>query len=178
MNNFSAAAKVLDELMLELTGMGLTIPVSVADDLKAARSLTNISQRQPADSDSEYDIGMKTMTILQNAEMNLLSLAETGVGADYADTWQKALNDAYQNKVTKAAPGYKPTFIPGIPKGEHWVRLQTDELADVSELDAMLGEYALTSAGQPDGWLLVHGKKEDVSSFLKALRQIIGKNGV
>ena len=171
MTNYHAAAKTLDELMLELIGKGMTIPTHVADDLKSGRSLSNIDQLQPGDA----GIAAKIMAILQNVEMNLLSLAETGVGAEYADEWQKNIAGAYQKEHVKALPASKLVY--GVPKGKHWVRVQMTELEAVEELETLLGEFALTALTQEDGYMLISGEKEGVYAFLKAIRQIIGKNG-
>ena len=171
MTNYYAAAKTLDELMLELIKNGMAIPSHVADDLKSGRSLTSIEQRQ----DCDVGIANKINTILERVEMNLLSLAESGVGAEYADEWQKRIAGAYCVEPVKAPPASKMVF--GVPKGKHWVRVQKTELEAVKELDALIGEYTLTALMQEDGYMLVYGEKEDVCAFLKAIRQIIGKNG-
>ena len=176
MTNYNAAARVLDEFMLELiekgtTIKGMTIPPHVVDDLKSGRSLINIEQRQPGDA----DIGTKIAAILQNVEMNLLSLSETSVGREYADEWQKRIDGAYREEPVSPSP--KPSFVSGVPKGKHWVRVQTAELTAVGELQKLLGDFALSALTQEDGYMLIHGEKEDVSAFLKEIRRIVGKTG-
>ena len=173
MTNYSAAARTMDELMLELIEKGATIPPHVVSDLKSGRSLTNIWLRKTDDADIE----MKTMTILQNVEMNLLSLAEVVGGVEYADGWQKKIGGAYLEEATSASPVHASKFVSGVPRGKHWVRVQKIELKAVRELDTLLGEFALSALEQEDGYILIQGDKENVSAFLKAIRQIIGKNG-
>ena len=173
MIDYNAAAKILDELMLELIEKGMAIPPHVADDLKSSRSLANIGLKNPDDA----NIATKTMMYLENAEMNLLSLAETGVGVEYANEWQKRINGAYKEEAVKSSSRPAPKFVTGVPKGKHWVRIQMTELAEIQELSTLLGEYALSAIEQEDGYMLIHGEKENVSAFLKAIRQIIGKNG-
>jgi len=174
MTNYHAAAGVMDELMLELIEKGLAIPKNVADDLKTGRSLTNIWLRQPDDADIE----MKTVAILQNAEINLLSLAETGVSAEYANAWQEKINKAYREAVSEAVPESPSKFVTGVPKEDYWVRIKMNELAAVPELDALFDKFSLSSVTQEDDWRLIHGRKEDVSAFLAEVRLLIGKNGV
>jgi len=172
MTNYNAAARMLDELMLELIEKGATIPLHVVDGLKSGRSLASIEQQQPGDA----GVAMKTTTILQNVEMNLLSLAEAVGGVEYADGWQKRIDGAYQEEAA-APPRPVSKFVSGVPKGKHWVRVQATELAAVQEFETLLGEFALSALAQEDGYMLIQGDKENVSAFLKEIRQIIGKNG-
>jgi hypothetical protein len=169
MSNYHAAALVLDALILELIGKGIDIPGHATEELKAGRSLASIGMRQPGDA----DIDMKAMTALQNVEMNLLALAEAGFGAEYAEEWQKRINSAYQEKPVGTPPVTATKFISGIPKGKHWVRIKATELEAVPGYEKLLGVFSLSAVAQEEGWLLIHGRKEDVSAFLKSVREII-----
>ncbi|MBE3145244.1 MAG: DUF2096 family protein, partial [Planctomycetes bacterium] len=62
-------------------------------------------------------------------------------------------------------------FISGIPKGDYWVRIKTSELSIGDELSELLNQYNLSARPEKDSYLLVHGRKEDISSFLKEVRQ-------
>jgi hypothetical protein len=168
-NNYYAAAMVLDRLILELIGKGIDIPEHVTEELKTGRSLASIGMRQPGDA----DLDMKTMAAIQNVEMNLLALAEENFGAEYAVEWQKKINSAYQEK--PAGTHSKPVskFIPGIPKGEHWVRIKKSELEAVPDLEKQFDSFSLSTIEQEEDWLLIHGRKEDVSGFMKSVREII-----
>jgi len=176
MKNCFNAAKALDELMLELIEKGIKIPRHVADDLKAGRSLASIGQRSPDD----VAIASKALAILENVEMNLLSIAEAGIGGEYADGWQGKIAETYQEEPEPVAK--RPTFVAGVPKGDHWVRIETKDLFEVEGLEQRLGEYSLTIRKQDDGFTLIHGKKEDVTGFLREIREEIrqrmGKGGV
>jgi len=171
MSNFYAAAGVLDELMLELINKGADIPRHVVDDLKSGRSFAGISSRQPND----MEVAAKAMTALQNAEMNLLSIAEAAFGAQYAEGWQLKIIEAGRQELSPAPAANNRS--PGVPPGDRWVRIQTEYLAPVAQLDTLLADLSLTSRVQEDGYLLIHGGKENVSAFLAKIREIIGKKG-
>jgi len=162
------AAKVLDELMLELIARGLEIPGHVIDELKAGRSFVGISSRNPED----INIAAKAELALQNVEMNLLALAEIDAGTDYAEAWQRRVAGAYNKEFTPGAPVSGSRMVSGVPKGEHWIRVQTSELADERP-----GDFALTAKPQDDGYTLIYGKKEDISAFLNKIRQKFRKDG-
>ena len=170
MANYHSVAKILDELMLELIQRDVAIPPHVVDDLKAGRSFASIWLRQPND-----EVADKAMFALQNVEMNLLSLAEINAGKENADVWQRRIIEAYQEDIKQAAPPAASKYVTGVPKGRHWIRIQAAELAVVEGLSALLDSYLLSSVAQEDGYLLIYGAKEDVSAFMKEIRQIIGK---
>ena len=159
MMNYHSAAKALDALMMELIAKGITIPEHIAEDLKSGRSFAGILLRQPDD----IEISAKAAFILENVEMNLLSLAEIEFGADYAETWQKAIIGAYREK---AAPISASKFTSGVPKGEYWIRVQT------SELTAFTPEaFGLSVMEQKDGYTLIYGKKDNVTAFLDCMKE-------
>jgi len=166
MANDFGAAKLLDALMLELIEKQVAIPRHVMDDLKAGRSLASIGRRNPGDA----DVAAQTMAILQSVEMNLLSLAEMGVDSAYADAWQGRIAQAYQEESAQAAPA-AVRFVTGVPKSEHWIRMQASELAAIEGADDRLAALALSARPQEDGYILIHGKKEAVSAFLNEVRE-------
>jgi len=164
-------AKALEELMLELLKKGVEIPGNVADDLKSGRSLAGVNARQSC----EGEASAKVMSILENVEMNLLSLAESAVGREHAEKWQQQIEDALKSDggdSCRAAPPVSASkFVPGLPRGEYWIRVKESELSPVShELAGLLDGFELKSLPQDDGYLLLYGKKENVTSFLKDIR--------
>jgi len=164
--NYLAAAKALDALMLELIARGIPIPPHTVDDLKAGRALASMAARDP----SGTDIEAKIVPVLESVEMNLLSLAETADGADYADSWQQRIAEAYQ------APMQAPPIagkLHGVPRDAYPIRIQTSELGGMAPAE----ELGLTVAAQEDGYTLIYGKKESVTAFLKDIRQKLGKVG-
>jgi len=172
MSDYLGMAKALDELMLELIKIGAEIPANVTGDLKTGRSLAGIYSRQPC----EGDTAVKTMSILENVEMNLLSLAETAFGREHAGKWQQKIGDALtgdggDNCRAPSPPATATRFNTGVPRGEYWIRVKESELSPVShELEELLTGFGLKSQLQDDGYLLLYGKKENVSSFLKDIR--------
>jgi len=179
--NCLAAAKVLDELMLDLINRGIGIPPHVTRDLQSGRSLAGISLRQTESRSvhsHEDSIAMKTLSILQNVEMNLLSLAQAGADTEYADAWQKRINEAYLQAPDTTASKLASGFISGMPRGIHWIRLKTTELENVPALGELLDNFDLAASSQEEGWQLIRGKKDNIASFLREIRNIIGKNGV
>jgi len=174
MINCISAAKVLDELMLDLIDRGIDIPGHVADDLKAGRLMARLGSRQSDDAASET----KARAALESVEFNLLALVDIHLSVEAAEAWQRKINSAYQEEITAQVPQVSaPKFGSGVPKGDRWVRLQLDYLNTVEDADKMLDKYAVSILEQEDGYLMIHGRNEDISAFLKELRQKVGKLG-
>jgi len=175
MINCISAAKVLDELMLELMDRGVEIPGHVTDDLKSSRTLARLGSRQPDDAALET----KARAALERVEFNLLSLVDLHMGTEAAEAWQIRINSAYQQEdvAEQAVPVSAPRFGSGVPKGDRWVRLQSDYLDTVEDAKEMLETFSVSVLKQEDGYLLIHGRNEDISAFLKELRQKVGKLG-
>jgi len=167
MLNYLTAAKALDELMLELIDKDLPAPAHVVDDLKASRALASMEARQPG---ANPALEAKIMPVLERVEMNLLSLAEMAGGTEYADGWQGKIAGAYQSPAQ--APAI-PGKMRGVPRDAWPIRIQTSELEGCQPAD----ELELTAIEQEDGYTLIYGKKENISVFLKGLRQIQEKHG-
>jgi len=168
MLNHLAAAKVLDELLLELIEKGAAVPAQVSEDLKAGRALAGIALRGPGDTQLEARAG----AVLEGVEMNLLSQAEITAGAAYADGWQGRIYAAREQPSQAAPTAYANRMVKGVPKGEHWIRFQTSELAATDPAD-----FGLTAKAQEDGFTLVYGNKNNISAFLKEIRKKLGKVG-
>ncbi|MCL2494434.1 MAG: hypothetical protein FWE98_02105 [Oscillospiraceae bacterium] len=166
MQNYLAAAKVLDELMLALLGKGLTAPPHVVEDLKAGRALANMSARQQAASQEpgNAELEGKIAPALERVEMNLLALAEMAEGAAFADLWQGKIAGAYQS------PPQAPPLagkMQGVPRDAYPIRIQSSALAGCAPAEAL----DLTVTAQEDGYTLIYGTKENISVFLKDIRR-------
>ena len=157
--NYLNAAKVLDELMLELIDRGAQIPIRASEEFKAGRSFASIYARSKDDA----EIAMKAGSTLESVEMNLLALAEIACGAAYAEDWQRRVMRAYQE--APALAPFAPRMVRGAPKGAYWVRVQSTELSKRPEASG------LSAIPQEDGFTLIYGRKEDVTAFLKQISQ-------
>lgn len=160
--NHLAAAKVLDELLLELIHKGAVIPAQVTEDLKSGRTLAGIAMRKPDDA----ELAAKAGVVLESVEMNLLSQAEITVDAAYADSWQGLIDKAREQDSEASSAAYVNRMVKGVPKGERWIRLQTTEPMEVDP-----EAFGLTAAAQEDGFTLVYGKKESITAYINEIRQ-------
>jgi hypothetical protein len=167
MINCNSAVKTLEELRLFLIENGVFIPTHVTEELIKGRSLASICSLKPDDAEQTA----KVMTSLEVVEMNLLSLTERHFDGETADMWQFRIKDSYVEQSEHATTkGSVSGFFPGIPTGEHFARIKMDYLDTVKGVDELLGRFTVTARKQEDGFLLIHGKKEEISDFLEAVR--------
>ena len=167
-----AKVKLLEELMIELMDKGLDIEDHVRQSLKSGRSLASISEGL-----AEHEENRQlTAHTLEQVEMNLLSLAFSRVSRAYADAWQRridaATNISIQENQTVTGKRFVSRMVSGIPKNHRWIRVQLSELGDVDRISELIIANDLETTLQPDGFTLLHGKQENVQSFLAEVRHL------
>ena len=160
--NYEPAWKVLEALILDLKKKHIIVLPNLIDDLKSAQTLINIYKTEP----TALEVATQIETYLETLESNLLYLAGSDVGEDYANTWLRRLYEARMQGGSEKPPG-RTRFVSGVPKGEYWIRIQLSDLISDEEVDNLLEQRGLTSKAQANGYRLIYGKKESVTAFIK-----------
>lgn len=162
--------KVLEELYNELSKTGVTIPRGLVDDLKSVKTLINI-----------YKVDITALNVvteielyLEKIESNLLYLAESDLGKEYAEEWLKKIYEARKKGLNKRTT-LPSRFVSGVPKNEHWIRIKTADLIDDQDLEVLLDKFKLSSKTQKDEYILIHGEEKNVQNFIKEVGKKIGK---
>jgi hypothetical protein len=168
--NYEHVWKVLEQLILDLRRKGVTVSPELVDDLKSAQTYINIAKTDPTALDIVTDIEL----YLEKVESNVMYLAQTDVSDSYATEWLRRVSEARATGLDEAPPE-KPKFVSGVPKGDHWVRLQVSDLIPEVDLNPLINQFNLSTIPQDNGYLLVHGKTEDVKAFLKEITSKISK---
>ena len=99
-----------------------------------------------------------------------LQFAETEQGVKYADECMRRIYDA-RMKGVDGKISVPSKFVAGVPKEDHWVRIQVTDLLTADEVDELLSTYQLASKPQENGYLLIHGTKENVKALIRAMGQ-------
>jgi len=167
--NYESVWRLLEALMVELKAKGLAIPQEAVDDLKTAKTLTSISKTESTSANVASDIAF----YLEKVEPSLLSLAESEMGIEYAEEWQKRIYKARRQAPEKVAVSSR--FVTGISKGEHWIRIKISDLIADSDLAESAKKLNLSCKQQDDGYLLVYGNKENVKTLIREVSSRIGK---
>jgi hypothetical protein len=163
-----AVWKVLEEMVIELRKKGLTVPSTVMNDLKSARTMIKIMN---ADT-SRSEITQKVDEYLGTVESYLVTEAQKEFEPEYIDAWLRRLEEA--NCETRANVVEESRFIAGIPRDQKWIRIRPLTSLPVEKLKQLAEESNLSCSIQEDGRLLFYGKAEDIKEFVK---KMIGETG-
>jgi hypothetical protein len=158
----SATWKVLEEMVADFRKRGKTVPPSVIDDLKSAKTMIQISRAEKRPTDTV----LKIEEYLVNVESYLVSEGKKQFGVKYVDPWLCRLEEASR---TLDDAEEETRFIPGIPRDEKWVRVKPTTELSIEKLKALASQSKLSHKLQDDGCLLVFGKDENVKDFVKKM---------
>jgi len=158
--------RTLENLITEFKKKSVTIPNEVMISLKSGKTMLEI---YGADL-SRVEVIPSIENYLLAVESSLMNIAEEKFGQAIMKRWIKKLEKARKESPKTVAA--TPRFVPGLPKGKHWIRvLPSDDILkkDVQEIADQIG---LSFRMQKDGYILVYGSKEKVKDFVKKMADI------
>jgi hypothetical protein len=156
--------RALSDLLTELRQKGEVIPPDVIDDLRSAKTMIHVLKADPRHTENIP----RVETYLENVEFQLISAAQERFGTEYVELWMKKLEEA--RRVTEGKETAS-RFVPGVPRGKHWVRVQVSEETPESHIEKLAEENRLSFEMRDDGYVLVWGKNANVKSFVKRLAE-------
>jgi hypothetical protein len=159
-----AAWKTLEDLLIALRKKGVQIPANIVEDLRAARSMIELGCSEGMHEEAVT----KAEQYTANVETFLIGQAQEVLEPKEVDEWFKRLKEANQKT------GYEETetveegkFVVGIPRGQKWIRIETDSKLPAEYVLKLAGERNLAVNKQADGRLVVYGQPGDVKAFVK-----------
>jgi len=160
--------KVLEQLMLDLTRKGTTVPPNVIGHLRSAKLMIQIAETPG----SKGEQAIKVDEYLGNIESILLAEAQKNFGVEYVDEWLRRIDEASIQCGTCIPKPPKPEenkFITGVPKDQKWVRVEPHDSLTATRIEQFAKENNLAITPQKDGKLLVFGKPENIKTFVKKM---------
>lgn len=155
--------KTLENLIAEFRKKRLAIPSEVMTSLKSAKTLIEV---YGADLSRVETISSIEKYLLQ-VESSLINFADEELGHAFVKRWIKKLENARKKlseHVTKA-----PRFIPGLPKGEYWIRILPSDDVLRKDVEELANQFGLSCRLQEGGYILVYGNKSSVKDFVKKM---------
>lgn len=166
--SYEEAWKVLADLLTDLRKRGETIPTDVMNDLRSAKTMIQILKADPTHIENVPRIEI----YLGNVESYLIFAAQNKLGSDYVEKWMKRLGEArrkiYEEGETKPAL----RFVPGLPRGERWVRVQVSKDTSRKDIKRLAKENKLSYKIMDANWVLVWGDLENLKGFIQKLREV------
>lgn len=158
--------KTLEILITEFRKKQVPIPKEVMASLRSARTMINVYSADPSYLESIPTIE----NYLLNIESNLISITKEKFGQAFMERWIKKLEKARKKEEPKVETATS-RFIPGLPKGEHWIRvLPSDEILE-ENVAKLADELELSYKMQNDGYILVYGDKKKIKDFVKKMAE-------
>ena len=165
--------KVLADLITDLRKGGERIPANVMNDLRSAKTMIQILKADP----THIENLPRIETYLGDVESYLIFLAQNKFGSDYVEQWMKKLERARRKIYEEGRPKVVSRFVPGLPRGERWVRIQVSEDVPQKSIERLVEESELSYKMQEDGYMLVYGDVEKVKAFVARMKKIFFKGG-
>jgi hypothetical protein len=168
---YNGVWKVLDELIAEFRKRGETISLDVMEDLRAAKTLIQVSKADPKRTENTQSIE----AYLGRVEAYLMFGAQSKFGQTFTEEWMERIHTARGSKAEDEKPSSSSKFVPGLPRGQKWVRVQVTEDTSEKEIRQLADEVGLSSRLQEDGYILVCGEDEKLKLFLKKSTERFGR---
>jgi len=162
---YSEAWKVLADLVVEFRKRGETIPANVMTDLRSAKTMIQVFKADPTHVENIPQIE----AYLESVESYLFLAAEEKYGARFVEEWMEKLSQA-RRKVEETRETVSK-FVPGLPRGKHWVRVQISKDTPQKEIERLAKEKNLSCKMQKNGYMLVYGNIKSIKSFVKTVAE-------
>ncbi len=162
MGHTMAAWKTLEDLLIALRKKDVQIPANVLEDLRAARSMIELSCSEGTHGEAVT----KAEQYTANVETYLIGQAQKVLDSKEVDEWFKRLEAANMQVETEEELA-EGKFVVGVPRGQKWIRIETDNKLPEEYVLKLAGERNLTVNKQADGRLIVYGQPSDVKAFVK-----------
>jgi len=166
---YLAAWKVLEEIIIEFRKKQLPVPITVLNDLKAAKTMIKIMNADTGHGETSF----KIEEYLGTVEAYLVTEAQKHFAPENIDNWLKRLEIANCGICEESAE--ESRFIAGVPRDQKWIRVEPLANLPVEKLKQFAQETNLSTAIQKDGRMLVYGQAEDLKEFLKKMTAKAGK---
>jgi len=144
---YSAAWKVLEEMIMDFRKKGITVPRDIISNLRHAKTLINVLKADP----SHLETSQKVEEHLRSVESYLVSEG------------QKRFMKVFEEEEKETR------FVSGVPREQKWIRVKPSAELPIEGLKALANELNLSHNLQDDGCLLVYGKEQPIKDFVKKM---------
>lgn len=163
MSHILVSWMLLEEMMLELKKSGVTIPAKVVEDLRAAKSMIQLSHT----GGSHGSALQKAEEYLASAEAYIMTEGQKTLGSEKIDGWLRRLEEADAKECKP--PIAEDKFVTGVPRDQKWIRIEPTNDFSVEYIERMAKDQPLQIKKQVDGKLIIYGQPEDLKILLKKM---------
>ena len=170
---YSETWKILENIIIEFRKKGLTVPVTVMTDLKAAKTMIKLMNAETG----KGEMAPQTEQYLRNVESYLITEAQKTFPPERIDEWLRKLDKATVETCgcVREEAKEESRFIPGLPRDQKWVRVMPITSLPAEKLKQLAEESRLSLKTEKDGHLTAYGKPEDIREFVKKMTEQAAK---
>ena len=162
MSRSLASWKLLEDMMLELKKAGVIIPIRVVEDLRAAKSMLDLSCMKGGG-----DALQKAETLFVGVEAYLVDEGQKRFGEAKVENWLRQFEKANTEPLVAVAASNQ--FVVGIPKDQQWIRIEPLNTLTAERIVQLAESHGLQVKLQTDGKLIVYGPPVCLGVFLRAI---------
>jgi len=163
MSRSLASWKLLEDMMLELKKSGVAIPLRLVEDLRAAKSMIELSCMAGGG-----DALQKAEVLFVDVEAYLVAEGQKRFGEDKVEGWIKQLEKA-NTEPSVVAEVVQNQFVVGVPKDQQWIRIEPVGALTAKRIEQLAEQQDLQVKLQTDGKLVVYGSSVGLRVFLRAI---------
>jgi hypothetical protein len=162
--------KVLEDFLVELRKKDIQISAQVLEDLRAARSMIDLSSFNEG---AHMEAIAKAEVYTANVEAYLISQAQAVFEPHVVDEWFKRLKEAnLQVDEAESCEVSDDNFVVGVPRNQKWIRIEPDNKLPEEYVLKSAEKWNLTVNKQTDGRLIVYGQLNDIKAFVKQITTV------
>lgn len=162
--------KTLADLITEFRRKGESIPSNVMEDLRAAKTMIQVLKADSTRIENVPSIEM----YLGNVESYLIFEGQKKFGSEFVEEWLQKIKEAREIKAVGEKPAPSSKFVPGLPRGQKWMRVQVSKETPEKEIRKLVEDTGLSFKVQKDGYVLVYGDFEKLKLFVKKAAEKFG----
>ena len=157
--------KLLADLLTKLQENGEKIPADVLNDLRSAKTMIHVLKADPTHIESISRID----TYLRTVEAYTIFTMEKKRKGN-VEEWLKKLKGQARVEINEKVKK-NSTFVTRVPRNKNWIRIQISEDIPREEMKELAEENGLSYRLEQNGYILVHGDKENMKLLVKRLAE-------
>ncbi len=161
MSRSLASWKLLEGMMLELKKAGVIIPIRVVEDLRAAKSMLDLSCMKDGG-----DALQKAEMLFVSVEAYLVAEGQKRFGETKVENWIRQLEKVSTEPMVVAVSNQ---VLVGIPKDQQWISIVPLNTLTAERIAQLAESHGLQVKLQTDGKLIVYGPPACLGVFLRAI---------
>ncbi len=170
--SFSSDLKKTEQLWAAIMKMATEMKkAGVKVDLAKLKTSKMMISHCRTDPHHHVDELNNAVKILGDVQVELFIAAESLEG-DFVSRWEDEFMKVRGGKSRYEFSVSSSRFVPGLPRGMNWVRINISGIVDADEMKKLVKSCGAVMENQEDGYVLVTGEKDSIKRVLKSVSEV------